>query len=295
MFRMRSNLVVQTWEVLIPVGGGEVGAVVTAPPTPRAVLLIHPATGVPVKIYRAFRECAAEQGYATVTYGYRGTGGASGHPIDHPEVRMRDWMDEDVPAVTTWAQRRWSGLPMVALGHSVGGHALALNRGSKELRGFITMASHAGVTSQVPHLMERAKLWLIFNGPGPLTARLLGYFPTKAIGMGEDTPRDMWLEWAGWTRKRHYFFDDPSMDATARAAEVTGPVLAIGFTDDPWATPQQIDAITDRLVNAEVKRRTYAPRDFAVERIGHLDFLRPELRETLWPILIAWFDERIER
>lgn len=278
---------------MIPVGDGVVGATISAPAAARAVLVIHPATGVPTKIYRAFREEAARRGYATLTYGYRGTGGASGSAKDHATVRMRDWMDEDVPAVTDWAKKRWPGLPMVALGHSVGGHALALDRGSAGLRGFITIASHAGVTSQVPGLAERAKLWLIFNGPGPLAARVLGYFPTKALRMGEDAPRDMWLDWARWTRKRHYFFDDPSMEAAARAARVSGPVLAVGFTDDPWATPQQIDAITDRLVNAEVERRTYAPEEFGARAIGHLDFLRPELAETLWPVLFAWLDDRV--
>jgi len=100
------------------------------------------------------------------------------------------------------------------------------------------------------------------------------------------------LEWGRWSTLPGYFFDDPTMRAAADAARVTGDVLAVGFTDDPWATPAQIDAITDRLTAARVERRTWSPADGGVQAIGHMGFFRRGLRDTLWPELVAWLDAR---
>jgi predicted alpha/beta hydrolase len=123
---------------------------------------------------------------------------------------------------------------------------------------------------------------------------VLGYVPGRRLSLGEDMPSAAMLEWSRWTTMPHYFFDDPTMHAAADAARVTGDVLAVGFTDDPWATPAQIDAITDRLTSATVERRTWSPADGDVDQIGHLGFFRRGLRDTLWPELLAWLDARAE-
>lgn len=49
---------------------------------------------------------------------------------------------------------------------------------------------------------------------------------------------------------------------------VRGDVLVIGFTDDLWATPRQIDAISDHLMNAHVERRSIDPHTVGVTAIG---------------------------
>jgi predicted alpha/beta hydrolase len=90
-----------------------------------------------------------------------------------------------------------------------------------------------------------------------------------------------------------YFFDDPSMDAATRAAGVRGDALVVGFTDDRWATPGQIDALADQLVNATVERRTYDPAQLGVAAIGHMGFFRRGLRQSLWPQITDWLTLRV--
>ncbi|MFE6970953.1 serine aminopeptidase domain-containing protein [Isoptericola sp. NPDC057653] len=278
--------------IQIPAGGWVVGTVrKSAEESPRGVVVIHPATAVPERLYTGFAEFLAARGYVAVTYDYRGTG-RSGSPREHRGLRMRDWMSDDVPAVAAWARPRFGDVPQLAVGHSIGGHALALGNGSRGLAGFVTIASHVAATSTIPDRAERARVRLILRALGPATARVLGYVPGRRTGLGEDMPAAAMLEWSRWSTMPGYFFDDPTMTATADAARVTGDVLAVGFTDDPWATPAQIDAITNHLTAARVERRTWSPADGGVEQIGHLGFFRRGLRDTLWPELLAWLDAR---
>lgn len=258
---------------------------------PQAAVAIHPATAVPQRLYNGFAEYLAADGFAVLSYDYRGTG-ASGKARENRQLRMRDWMDSDVPAAAAWLRQRYPALPHVAVGHSLGGHALALNNGGEKLRGFMTIASHAGVTRAIPDRAERARVELILRVLGPGAARVLGYVPGRRMGLGEDMPAAAMLEWSRWSRTPGYFFDDPTMHARERTARVRTNVLCIGLDDDPWATPEQIGVIARQLVNAKVETRTYAPADAAVAEIGHMGYFRRGPGAVLWPEASRWLADR---
>ncbi|MBP3036500.1 alpha/beta fold hydrolase [Arthrobacter sp. zg-ZUI100] len=294
---MRNNSVAavtsERISIPVPAGGALAGTLrLPANDAPRAAVVVHPATAVAERLYTGFSEYLAENGYAVLSYDYRGTG-ASGDPRANRRLRMRDWMQQDVPAAASWMAGRFPEVPQLAVGHSLGGHAMALNNGSDGLLGFVAVASHAGVTKSIVDPKERLRVGLVLRVLGPLTGRVLGMVPGRKIGLGEDMPGGAMLEWSRWSRRPDYFFDDPSMDAAARAAQVQTEVLSIGFSDDAWATPQQIDAIYGRLPNARVQRRTYTPDDGGVAAIGHMGFFRRGAREKLWPEVLGWLDGRI--
>ena len=287
---------VATLNAYIDTSTGPIRGHVLTPNNPEeivAAVVLHPATAVPERLYRGFAEFLAGDGFAVVTYDYRGTG-RSGTSKENPGIRMRDWMAVDAPAVAQWTRERFPHVPQLAVGHSIGGHALALNYGSPELKGIVTVASHVGTTAAIPKRAERLRVNLILHVLGPIIVRLLGYAPGRRLGLGEDIPRAAMLEWGQWTKLPRYFFDDPTMNAEERTAQVSADVLAIGFSDDLWSTPEQIDAMTDRLVNAEVERRTVDPESVGVQSIGHMGFFRRENRDTLWPEVGAWLRRRAE-
>ena len=261
---------------------------------PDAALVIHPATATPQGFYTNFASYLAANGIATVTYDYRGTG-RSGSPRTHRELGMRDWMEHDVPAVADWTAARFPDVPQLAIGHSLGGHALALGNGTAGLAAFALLASHAGPARAIPDPVERFRVQLVLHVLGPVLAAALGYVPARRLGLGEDIPATAMTQWARWARLPGYFFDDPEMRARERAATVTQPVLAVGFADDKWATPELVDALTGHLTSAEVERRTYTPADGGVPVIGHHGFLRRGVQETLWPEMLAWLRKRAGR
>lgn len=283
---------VVTEDLTVPVSGTAIRGTLRRPARGRAsrCIVIHPATAVPEALYTGFAEYLAGRGAAVVTYDYRGMGRTGSARADRG-VRMRDWIDVDAPAMTRWAAERFPDLPQVAVGHSVGGHALALGAGGAAVRGFVTVASHTGVTAAIPARGERMRVGAALGLVGPVRTRILGYCPGWA-GLGEDLPGAAMLEWSRWAKLPGYFFDDPTMAAADRAAAVSVPVLAIGFTDDLWATPGQIEAITDRLVGAAVERRTWSPSDIGVDRIGHMGFFKRAMRAELWSPVADWLEAR---
>lgn len=254
---------------------------------PSGVVLVHPATATPERFYVPFASYLRDQGVAALTYDYRGTG-ESGRPVDHPGLRMRDWMSCDVPAVTRFARERFPALPFYGIGHSVGGHALVLGFGVDELERCATVSTHLAVTARIAPWRERARVTLALNVLGPLATTLTGYMPGKRLGLGGDIPTAALLEWGRWIRRPGYFFDDASMDAAARAASVDLDVLAVAASDDLWASPQQVRALMDHLTSARVQHVTYSPDALGVPALGHHGLFRSAAGAKAWPELLQW-------
>ncbi len=259
----------------------------------KGIVLLHPATAVTQGYYEAFARYLLGLGFSVITYDYRGTGRSRPTSLHGFEVSMSDWMDEDVSAVTRWAAVRFPGLPMLAVGHSLGGHALALSVDTNSLRAAVLVASHAGVTATISGIAERIRVWLVMRVLAPLLCTVLGYMPGRKLGLGEDLPRGVMLQWSRWTTLPRYFFDDPAMDAVGRMARVRIPLLVLGFDDDPWANPGAVSRLIEPLVNARIERRQIAPRDAGMPAIGHMGFFRKHASERLWPQLGSWLLEQL--
>lgn len=254
----------------------------------RGVVLVHPATGVPEYLYFAFAQYVAQRGLLAVTYSYRGVDGSRPPRLRGFRARMRDWADLDVEGVTRWALAAYPSLPVYAVGHSFGGHAIGLCEGSNRLAAAVQVASHAGAMRVVTNRRERARITALMHWVAPPVTRLANYFPGRRLGFGEDLPAGVLLEWSYWTRLPHYFFDDPTFDAEARFARVRTPILSLGFDDDLWATPAGIEMLVSRLHNARVTRRTIPAIRSDSGSIGHMGYFRQRSGAFLWPETVDW-------
>lgn len=254
---------------------------------PRGVLIIHPATATPQGFYRSFAQYAAATGLLVVTYDYRGTG-LSGQSRSFARIRMRDWIQLDIPAVNQWAANTYPELTRYALGHSVGGHGLALDYGTEKLTRAVIVSSHIANIHSIESFWERQRVRLVLHWIGPLLSRTLGYMPGRRLGLGEDIPAAAMFEWASWNSKPGYFFDDPSMNAAERTAKVRTPLFVVGSTDDPWANPSQMDRLAATLLNAQLLRRTVSPQELGKPEIGHHGLLRRGIGEPVWNEILHW-------
>jgi predicted alpha/beta hydrolase len=128
----------------------------------------------------------------------------------------------------------------------------------------------------------------MFNLAIPPLQRVFGYVPGAKIGLGEDLPNGVFDEWRRWCMSEHFFFDDPSLEATANFPRYEGPLLAVGADDDPWATPAAIDALVAHFTGTQPQRQQISPKALGAEKIGHFGFFRPERREPLWREAADW-------
>jgi predicted alpha/beta hydrolase len=259
----------------------------------KAIVLLHPGTAVSQRFYEPFARYLTELGFSVITYDYRGTGRSRPASLRGLEVTMSDWMEDDVGAVTRWAAARFPELPMLAVGHSLGGHALALSSETNSLHAAVLLASHAGVTTMIRGIGERARVWFVMRVLAPLLCATLGYMPGRRLGLGEDLPSGVMLQWSRWTTLPRYFFDDPAMDAELRMGRIHIPLLVLGFEDDPWANSRAISLLLGPLVNSKMERREIVPRDVGLPSIGHMGFFRKHAAAQLWPQVGLWLQEQL--
>lgn len=257
----------------------------------RPVVMIHPATAVRERMYHPFAGYLVSRGFQVITYNYRGVGPGALLP-ENRHLTMRDWMKQDVPAVTQWACRNLPGAPLLAVGHSLGGHAIGMAGNSAPLRGAVLIASHAGALRLVHSRAERLRIGLVFRALVPTIGRMSGHFPGKRLGIGEDIPSAAMRDWGRWILMRNYFFDDTSLNAAAQFAGVDIPLLSFGFDDDPWATAAAIDLMNSRFTASPPERRQINPTRDGIGPVGHMGFFRDRNRDRLWPEVADWLSQR---
>ena len=250
------------------------------------VILISSATAVPRKIYRRFAQYLADNGArAVLTYDYRGmTDFTSGpHRKRRRHLRMSDWAIHDLPAAVKVLTRRYPDHKLAGLGHSFGGQALGLSGVSDRFVRYMTIAAGSGYLADTK---DPTRLWLTMNLFGYPLAWALGYLPRWAC-MGEDIPFGAFNQWRRWCNSPDYFMSDPALPQTSQFAEVTIPMVSVGFEDDPWATRINVEALMSWYANVDIKLKWFTPQE-AGGPIGHFGFFKPEHADILWPQIADW-------
>jgi predicted alpha/beta hydrolase len=132
-----------------------------------------------------------------------------------------------------------------------------------------------------------------WHGLMPAVTRFVGYFPADRLGLGEDLPAGMALQWA----ERRSPELRPSGAAPAdertrrlldRCATLQCPAIAISISDDAFATVEGTKRLLSyfpRLSSPQLV--VFTPPDAQVRRIGHFGFFRRAVGVTLWPRLLA--------
>jgi predicted alpha/beta hydrolase len=260
----------------------------------RHAVLINSATAVPRKIYRGFAGYLARRGCAVLTYDYRGIGGSRQFALEGYnrkkslkgfKATMTDWATLDVTAVVSWMRQRYHDLPLGYVGHSFGGQALGLLPNNSEISRALFVAAQAGYWKLMAS-PERYRVYAMLNFVGTPLTRALGYAPGWS-GLGEDLPKDVFLQWTGWVNSPHYLFDDKSL-GLANFAKFKGPLRALCLSDDPWATRPAVELLCKGYIATTPDIITVTPADIGTKRIGHFGFFRPDHRDTLWRGAAEW-------
>ena len=259
---------------------------------PRAALVVNAATGVGREFYLKFAAYAAQRGYHTLVYDYRGMGSSAITPLRKETAVMSDWGMLDMPAALDWLLARYPGLPCCTLGHSVGGQLIGCMDNANRARAHVMVAAATGYwrRESTPFRLLALTLWMVY---GPLMLALKGYVPQGGVWTGRSLPPGVFRQWRKWCLTAAPF---PDLDERLRGshfAAVRGPLLALSFTDDPIATPAAVRALLGSYRAAQVEQRWIRPEDAGVRSLGHRGFFAERHRESLWPGAFDWLDARI--
>ncbi|MFB3084156.1 MAG: alpha/beta fold hydrolase [Gammaproteobacteria bacterium] len=262
------------------------------PDAPRAFILICSATALRQQFYWKFAEWMTTQGYGVLTFDYRGIGASlNGRSVRDSSARKQDWGQLDMPAALDYLVCKFPDLPIHLVGHSVGGQLIGLMPNHERLERIVTVGSSSGY---LYNLASGIRLFAAFllKVYIPISAKLLGYVPTRWIGWGEDLPAQVALQWAAWCTRPGYVLNALGSDVTVDFFDqIKGPILWLTATDDPIATPENIDDMLRLYENASVTRGRINPREYGLERIGHVDFFRAR-NAKLWPLIADWLSPK---
>ena len=150
----------------------------------------------------------------------------------------------------------------------------------------LLVASQAGYWGLIT-APERYRVYAMLNLVGRPMTLLKGYAPGQ-MGLGEDLPRDVMLQWIRWVNSKRYFFDDKTLASLSNFPNFHGALCALCFSDDPWATRPAVELLCAGFKSAKPDIQTIRPRTTGAQRIGHFGFFKDAHRETLWPSSADW-------
>jgi len=228
----------QQADVELPEHGAVVGAV-----------LVAPALGVRASYYRKLCEALRARGFATVAVDLPGHGES---PVR--ANRRTDWgytsVIEHYAAALRALHGGLPGVPMLVVGHSIGGQVALMAAGTNlpGLRGVVVVASGSPywrTWDGAEALRIRAATWTC----GAL-ARSLGVFPGDRVGFGGREPRTLIMQWAHAAQTGRYQHGD--FDGDALLAQPGPPTLAIRVEGDAWAPARSMQHTLDRMTGRDV-------------------------------------------
>jgi predicted alpha/beta hydrolase len=255
---------------------------------PKAVVVINAATAVKRRYYDRFAQYLAAHGFAVLTYDYRGVGDSAPPKLRGFHATMQQWGELDQPAVLAHARAWQPNVPLMLVGHSVGGQIFGLLRDPHVVTRVLTVAAQHNYW-RLWGSPERYGLWALWTLFMPVTSYALGYFPSMAVGLGENLPRGVALDWARWCRSPGALVQAVGGDAAERFTRYRGPMLALSFSDDTKFGPRRaVNALLDFYTNARRQHCHLTPRDLGVGEIGHFGYFREASRALGWPIALDW-------
>lgn len=248
-------------------------------------VLICPATGLRQSFYFPFADWLCATGHPVFVFDYRGMGASLDvcH-VRQSRARKQDWGQLDMPAALDWLLRESGASEAHLVGHSAGAQLVGLMPNHASIRSLCAISASSGYVGNIRWPKRMAAL-LLANLYVPVTARLLGYVPARVLGWGDDLPASVGLQWARWCRRPGYMANEFGVGVVRHYySEFSAPITVVAATDDPLATPANIEDWLRWLPRARCNLHFISPKSCDGRAIGHVGMFRRQ-HASLWPEL----------
>ena len=255
----------------------------------KAVIQINPGWGLHQFIYTNFAHYFVEQGYAVLTFDYRGIG-KSTIPFDRIrkfDARMSDYGILDMPAVLDWLIEHYPDKQKIVIGHSLGGQIIGLMDNCEKIDRIYTIGSAIGYFKNLrkpmnlllPHLFFKIVplySWVYKHSSilKPVLNRYLGITAASVT------------EWKEWCNNPDYFRPYLSTSISKHYFEnIYAPFISIRVEDDPYANDVTTPLLLSNYSNAKIKIIKITLKEAQERKIGHTGFFRIK-HKKIWNIIL---------
>lgn len=257
---------------------------------PSAVVVVVCGAGIPAGFYYRLARYLAERGAAVLTFDCRGIGASRVGSLRRMTSGMDDWAARDIAAALSTALSVHPGPPLCAVAHSVGALLLGVAPGAERVSRCVLLGAHTGYWRDY-HAKWRLPLFLVWHGLMPAITRVVGYFPGRALRLGEDLPRQVAYDWAGRRQpglvktELHRLRFGPHL---YRFAEFRADTLSISISDDAFAPPEAAQRLLAMFSGISAVRETVTPASLGCRRLGHFGFIRQKAGQYFWRRIAEW-------
>jgi predicted alpha/beta hydrolase len=121
----------------------------------------------------------------------------------------------------------------------------------------------------------------------PVLTPIFGYFPARRLGLFEDLPRNVALQWMRCAKRSNYIFDElPHLREQYELLQQ--PFKVISLSDDPYAPRKAAEDLLQFYTNVKLDHHHIRPNDIGEKHIGHFGFFKKRLESTLWKEATHW-------
>lgn len=262
----------------------------TSCPTPSIVVVIAPGGGIRAASYRRLAQYLCHRGAAVLCFDYRGIGESRRANLRALEAGIIIWGRDDLGAALALAASRFPQARLGLVAHSIASAMIGAAPTAGSIHRVVFFAPHTAYWGEY-HPLWRLPMFLAWHVLMPLITPIVGYFPGRALCLGEDLPKSFALEWAGRLHRdiRAFQAARRRWDATLEQyTKVTADALAISVTDDAFAPPVAAAGALALYPRMNVMRRIISPASLGLRHLGHMAFLRRRTGPLFWREAAAW-------
>lgn len=240
--------------------------------------------------YRHFLRFLASKRIPVLAYDYRGVGMSRPTRWRGFDAGIEDWCEFDQASAIETLRSRFPEAHLASVSHSIGCMVAAGAPNAPTLKQMVFIAPHTAYWGDYlqPWRWPMALTWHVLM---PAAARAFGHFPAGHLGLGDDLPRRVALQWAS-RRTPDYRPGSAGGDAAREAvildrlARLSVPTLVISIADDAFAPEVAVRRFLMGLPSTPMVRRLIRVQE-GRKTIGHIGFFRRSCSHQ-WPMVSSF-------
>ena len=239
-------------------------------------VVVATGAGIPARFYERIAKGLADRGLAVLTFDYRGIGRSRAGTLKSLYAGTETWARLDFGAALATARALYPDLPVGVVAHSFGAMLIGAAPDAVSISRLVFFGPHTGFWGDY-HRRWRGPLFLTWHVFMPIVTKIVGYFPGRALRLGEDLPRQFANDWARRRRPRLLRGEDDQRrfgEVLAEYGVMRAETLAISITDDAFAPPAAAERLLAMYPNLAVTRQVVRPQALGCRRLGHFGFIR---------------------